>query len=66
LKSFAENGINMTKIESRPSKMKAWEYVFYVDIDGHYKDNRIKESIDKFSKEVSFFKILGSYPKGEK
>jgi chorismate mutase/prephenate dehydratase len=66
LKSFADNNINMTKIESRPSKMKAWEYVFYVDIDGHYKDKQIKEAIDKFSNEVSFFKILGSYPKGEK
>jgi chorismate mutase/prephenate dehydratase len=66
LKSFADNNINMTKIESRPSKMKAWEYVFYVDIDGHYKNKQIKEAIDKFSNEVSFFKILGSYPKGEK
>ncbi|MCB4203668.1 prephenate dehydratase [Deferribacterales bacterium Es71-Z0220] len=66
LKSFSENEINMTKIESRPSKMKAWEYVFYVDIDGHYKDKKIKDAIDKFSNEVSFFKILGSYPKGEK
>lgn len=66
LKSFAENEINMTKIESRPSKLKAWEYVFYVDIDGHYKDPKIKVAIDRFSENVSFFKILGSYPKGEK
>lgn len=66
LKSFAENNINMTKIESRPSKLKAWEYVFYVDIDGHYSDAKIKTAIDKFSENVSFFKILGSYPKGEK
>jgi chorismate mutase/prephenate dehydratase len=66
LKSFAKAGINMTKIESRPSKLKTWEYVFYVDVDGHISDEKIKQAIDNFASNVSFFKILGSYPKGEK
>lgn len=66
LKAFAEEGINMTKIESRPSKLKAWEYIFYVDIDGHVKNDLIKKSLEKFSENVSFMKILGSYPKGVK
>ncbi|TYB32935.1 MAG: prephenate dehydratase [Flexistipes sinusarabici] len=66
LKAFADSDINMTKIESRPSKLKTWEYVFYVDIDGHISDPMIKKAIDSFAWHVSFFKILGSYPKGEK
>lgn len=66
LKAFADADINMTKIESRPSKLKTWEYVFYVDIDGHISDPMIKQAIDGFASNVSFFKILGSYPKGEK
>ncbi|MCX8085063.1 MAG: prephenate dehydratase [Calditerrivibrio sp.] len=66
LKSFAEEEINMTKIESRPSKLKAWEYIFYVDIDGHCKTEKIKKALEKFSENVSFMKILGSYPKGVK
>lgn len=66
LKSFAEADINMTKIESRPSKRKAWEYVFYVDIDGHIQDKEIENAVNGFAKNIAFFKILGSYPKGEK
>jgi len=66
LRIFAEEEINMTKIESRPSKLKAWEYIFYVDIDGHAKSGKIKKALEKFSESVSFMKILGSYPKGVK
>ena len=66
LQAFAKKNINMTKIESRPSKRKAWEYVFYVDIDGHINDKNIVDAVEEFSKDVAFLKILGSYPKGEK
>lgn len=66
LKAFAEEGINMTKIESRPSKLKAWEYIFYVDIDGHLRDDKIKKALEKFAESVSYMKVLGSYPKGVK
>jgi len=64
LTPFAEDDINLTKIESRPSKRKAWDYIFFVDIDGHLEDNKIKNALDNFSKNVSFLKILGSYPRG--
>ncbi|MGA1846243.1 prephenate dehydratase [Deferribacter abyssi] len=66
LRAFAQQHINMTKIESRPSKRKAWEYIFYVDIDGHIMDENVKIALDNFSKNVNILKILGSYPKGEK
>ena len=66
LEIFAKEQINMTKIESRPSRIKAWEYFFYVDIDGHKDDEKIVRSLDKFRDSVAFFKVLGSYPKGEK
>ncbi len=66
LEVFASKGINMTKIESRPSKKQAWEYVFYVDTDGHRDVEPLKSVIDEFSESVTHFKVLGSYPKGEK
>lgn len=64
LKPFADRGINLTKVESRPQKGKAWEYVFFVDIDGHISDSNVSESIQELDRRCSFMKILGSYPKG--
>jgi len=66
LESFAQDGINMTKIESRPSKTKAWEYFFYVDIDGHKDIDPVKSALENFRSKAAFLKVLGSYPKGEK
>jgi len=66
LSIFAKQNINMTKIESRPSRQKAWEYVFFVDLDGHKDDEHIKKSLDALLEHTSFVKVLGSYPKGEK
>lgn len=63
LKGFASRGINLTKIESRPLKTKAWEYVFYVDMDGHLSDDSVKEALAELDKASSFLKILGSYPR---
>ncbi len=64
LKPFAERGINLTKIESRPQKGKAWEYVFFVDIDGHVSDKNVADALKELEARCSFMKILGSYPKG--
>lgn len=64
LKPFAERGINLTKIESRPQKGKAWEYIFFVDIDGHASDSVVAEALKELEAQCSFMKILGSYPKG--
>lgn len=63
LKILSEAKINMTKIESRPVKKKAWEYIFFVDTDGHVDDQPLKEAIKKIKKHTLFFKVLGSYPR---
>jgi chorismate mutase/prephenate dehydratase len=64
LQVFSKNGLNMTKIESRPHKGLQWEYLFYVDIDGHVADSRVARALEAFDSKVRFFKVLGSYPKG--
>ncbi|MCL4479146.1 MAG: prephenate dehydratase [Deltaproteobacteria bacterium] len=63
LKPFASYKVNMTKIESRPLKKKAWEYLFFVDIDGHIEDNNIQRLVDELKVHTIFFKCIGSYPK---
>jgi chorismate mutase / prephenate dehydratase len=57
--------INMTKIESRPSKRKAWEYFFFVDCDGHMSDPALANAIRQLGKHCNFVKVLGSYPNAE-
>lgn len=64
LKPFAEKGINLTKIESRPQKGKAWEYIFFADMDGHVSDSKVSDALKELEAQCSFMKILGSYPKG--
>jgi len=62
---FRKYGVNLTKIESRPSKKKAWEYYFFVDILGHQEDALIKKALNELERKCSYLKILGSYPIGE-
>ena len=64
LKPFALNKINLTKIESRPSRRKAWDYIFFVDLEGHLMDKRVGKAIKELEKECRYLKVLGSYPKG--
>ncbi|MDP2168385.1 MAG: prephenate dehydratase [Thermodesulfovibrionales bacterium] len=64
LTPFKRAKINLTKIESRPSKRKAWEYIFFVDMEGHIEDKRLKQALDEMKKECLFLKVLGSYPYG--
>ncbi|MBI5144349.1 MAG: ACT domain-containing protein, partial [Candidatus Omnitrophica bacterium] len=61
---FKRHGVNLTKIESRPSKVRAWEYYFFVDIEGHYRDPKVSRALLELKKEASYLKILGSYPVG--
>lgn len=65
LKNFADLGINMTRIESRPLKDTPWEYVFYVDLAGHIEDENIKQVLNIMDEETRWLKVLGSYPMGE-
>lgn len=62
LQAFDQFQINMSKIESRPSKRKDWEYVFYVDLSGHCDDPELKDAIEELEKHCSMVKLLGSYP----
>ncbi|MEI8345655.1 MAG: prephenate dehydratase, partial [Candidatus Omnitrophota bacterium] len=62
---FKKNRINLTKIESRPSKKKAWSYYFFVDFEGHHKEPRIKRTLERLSRHCVFLKVLGSYPKAK-
>ncbi|MGM0380663.1 MAG: prephenate dehydratase [bacterium] len=65
LEPFGRRGINMTKIESRPSKSKTWDYIFFVDFMGHRDDETITELLSGLKSRSPFFKILGSYPREE-
>ncbi len=57
--------LNMTKIESRPCKRKAWEYFFFVDCDGHIQEEKVAKAIEQLQKHCNFVKVLGSYPNAE-
>lgn len=61
LKHFAENGLNMLKIESRPLLHKSWQYIFYIDFNGNLLENSTKKALELIEKESLFFKILGNY-----
>jgi chorismate mutase / prephenate dehydratase len=65
LAPFRKYRINMTKIESRPSKRKAWEYFFFVDCDGHMDDRKVAKAIELLGEHCSYVKVLGSYPNCE-
>jgi chorismate mutase/prephenate dehydratase len=65
LAAFRRYRINMTKIESRPSKRKAWEYFFFIDCDGHVQDRKVAKAIEHLEQECSYVKVLGSYPNAE-
>lgn len=62
LRPFASYGISMTKIESRPSRRKAWEYIFFVDVEGHIEEERVNKAVEEIKGRCLFMKILGSYP----
>ncbi len=63
LMHFSQRGINLTKIESRPVRDRAWEYVFFIDFEGHIKDEPIMELLAALEKGALFLRLLGSYPR---
>ena len=63
LQLFARNKINLTKIQSRPLRDRPWEYLFYVDLEGHIKDLAVKKSVETLEKMCLFLRLLGSYPR---
>ncbi len=62
LMPFTRYGINLTKIESRPSKRKAWEYLFFIDFAGHESDAAVKRALSTLKRSTAFLRVLGSYP----
>ena len=65
LAAFRRYRINMTKIESRPSKRKAWEYFFFIDCDGHMRDRKVENALRHLGEHCNFVKVLGSFPNAE-
>jgi chorismate mutase/prephenate dehydratase len=62
---FKRNRINLTKIESRPSKKQPWKYYFFVDMQGHIKDKKVRQALGELEKYCAYLKQLGSYPAAE-
>ena len=64
LNVFARNRINISKIESRPQRSRPWEYLFFVDLEGHREDPGLKRALAALERKALFLKVLGSYPEG--
>ena len=62
LKPLAENQVSMTRLESRPSRAGLWEYVFFVDVEGHQNDTTVQAALSEIRQRAGFVKVLGSYP----
>ncbi|KFI23955.1 prephenate dehydratase [Nitrosococcus oceani] len=63
LSPLAEYGISMTRLESRPSRRQLWEYVFFIDVEGHIDDSNLTTALATLKERASFLKLLGSYPR---
>ncbi|MFA7387009.1 MAG: prephenate dehydratase [Thiohalobacteraceae bacterium] len=63
LEPMARHGLSMTRIESRPSRRGIWDYVFFVDVEGHVEDARVATALKELEQHASLFKVLGSYPR---
>ncbi|HIE26956.1 TPA: prephenate dehydratase [Candidatus Poribacteria bacterium] len=63
LEIFRNHNINLAKIQSRPSRTKPWDYVFFTDLEGHIEDKTVKATLDDLEDRCPFFKFLGSYPR---
>jgi chorismate mutase / prephenate dehydratase len=59
---LAEHGISMTRIESRPSRRRKWDYVFFIDVVGHAEEAPLKQALEELKPQTSLFRVLGSYP----
>jgi chorismate mutase/prephenate dehydratase len=63
LAPLSKHGVNMTRIESRPSRKRKWDYVFFLDLDGHADDPNVGKAIEKMKSKSSLLKVLGAFPK---
>lgn len=63
LRPFSRHGVSMTKLESRPSRRGLWDYLFFVDVEGHAEDAAVRRALLDLDKRAGFLKLLGSYPR---
>ena len=63
LEPLARYRISMTRIESRPSRKRKWDYVFFIDIEGHAEDAGVSKALAALKRRASLFRVLGSYPR---
>ena len=63
LKPLADHGVSMTRIESRPSRRKNWDYVFFIDLEGHAAEEPVSSALKELEANSSLFKVLGAYPR---
>ena len=63
LQPLATHNVVMTFIESRPSRRQNWDYVFFIDVDGHAEESPVADALAELEKESSLFRVLGAYPK---
>ena len=63
LQPLADHGVSMTRIESRPSRRRKWDYVFFLDLEGHAEESPVSEALAELEKNASLFRVLGAYPK---
>ncbi len=65
LTPFAEAGINLNRLDARPSGRRVWDYVFFLDMEGHVEEEKVAKAIENLKKDCLFLKVLGSYPKSQ-
>jgi chorismate mutase/prephenate dehydratase len=63
LEPFAKHEVNMTRIESRPSRKRKWDYVFFIDVEGHVSDAPVAKALAELEGRATMFRVLGSYPR---
>ena len=63
LKPLADHDVSMTRIESRPSRRKNWDYVFFIDLEGHAEEHPAVDALAELKESSSLFRVLGAYPK---
>ena len=63
LAPLSKHGVNMTRIESRPSRKRKWDYVFFLDLDGHAEEPRVRKALEMMKSKASLLKVLGAFPK---
>jgi chorismate mutase/prephenate dehydratase len=63
LEPLARHGVNMTRIESRPSRRRSWHYVFFLDLDGHAEEPPLAAALAELEERADLFRVLGAYPR---